>query len=155
MNTAKLLSMRALLASSLSAAAPRYSFAFHHLNHVESIEKDKSPPQDVCGQPIKDLLDPAEVRAAVRTLLTGSILAHRQVGASEGNAAGFLMARDAVGNYQPAAPPPANEDLHPAYIGAMGGRMQRATGVERNLRTGRMLRDNAMRLLCPDNRPSR
>jgi hypothetical protein len=117
----------------------------------------------------------AEVRAAARALPTGSIPARVKVGASEVNAAEFLylMARVALGAERAAAPPLAMtppvtareerfEDVFsllqmwtykPAYFGALGGRVQRATSVEVNLRTGRMMRDNEMRLLRPEDRP--
>jgi len=116
-----------------------------------------------------------EVRAAARALPADSIPARVKVGAAEVNAAEFLylMARVALGAQRAEAPPvnmapPVGarearfEDVlallqmwtyKPAYFGALGGRLQRATSVEVNLRTGRMWRENEMRLLRPEDRP--
>jgi hypothetical protein len=116
-----------------------------------------------------------EVRAAARALPADAIPARVKVGAAEVNAAEFLylMARAALGAQRAEAPPVtmtppvgAREErfedalsllqmwtYKPAYFGKAGGRLQRATSVEVNLRTGRMWRDNEMRLLRPEDRP--
>ena len=116
-----------------------------------------------------------EVAAAARALPADAIPSRVIVGAVEVNAAEFLylMARVALGDLHAVARPlnmlpPVRvreerfQDVlsllqmwtyKPAYFGAIGSRLQRATSVEVNLRTGRMQRDGEMRLLRPEDRP--
>lgn len=117
-----------------------------------------------------------EIRAAAKSLkMAGAIPAAVEVGGQRANAAEFLylMAKAVEGSQtveaQPLAmlPPVAPREqrfddplsllqmwtLKPAYFARAGGRLQRATSVEVNLRGGRMQRDNEMRLLRPEDRP--
>ncbi len=118
----------------------------------------------------------ARIRAAARALPAGnSIPARVEVAGQQANAAEFLclMARVVAGEKQAEAPPlpPAppvaprenrfNDPLSllqmwtykPAYFDKPGGRLQRATSVDVNLRSGRMWNENQMRLLRPEDRP--
>jgi len=117
-----------------------------------------------------------EVRAAARALPAANwIPARVSVAGKQANAGEFLylMARVVAGAKAAEAPPiamtppvTAREErfgdalsllqmwtYKPAYFGKAGARLQRATSVEVNLRTGRMQRDDEMRLLRPEDRP--
>ncbi len=118
----------------------------------------------------------AEVRAAIRALPPAkAIPASVEVAGQQSNAAEFLflMAKIASGAPTADAPPlpmtpPVqaranrfNDPLSllqmwtykPAYFDKPGGRLQRATSIEVNLRSGRMWNEGQMRLLRPEDRP--
>lgn len=152
-----------LLVATLTGARPEFPDVYG--------PTEAAPPSSA---PVRATAD--EVRAAARALpRAASIPARVQVGSHRVNAAEFLylLAEAALGAGDvqapplPAAPPVLPRERRfddplsllqmwtykPAYFDNVGGRLQRATSVDVNLRTGRMVRENEMRLLRPEDRP--